>query len=79
MLRGMGRMLFVLLVGTAWAQDLTDKTYDSIKAHVLPKPAELKWTNIPWRTTYWEGVIDAQKADKPILLWAMNGHALGCT
>ncbi len=60
-------------------QDFTDKNYEPAKAHILPKPAELKWTGIPWRATYWEGVIDAQKADKPILLWAMNGHALACT
>jgi hypothetical protein len=68
-----------LLIGTAWAQDLTDKTYDKLKSQILPKPADLQWTNIPWRATYWDGVIDAQKTDKPVLLWAMNGSALGCT
>ena len=26
-----------------------------------------------------EALIAAQKEDKPILLWAMNGHPLACT
>lgn len=68
--------LFALIL---LAQDLTDKTYEAAKTHVLPKTVELKWSTLPWRPTYWDGVIDAQKADKPILLWAMNGSALGCT
>jgi hypothetical protein len=63
----------------ALAQDLTDKNYEAVKTQVLPKPAQTKWTNIPWRPTYWEGVVEAQKADRPVLLWAMNGHALACT
>ncbi len=61
------------------AQDLSDKTYEELKNSILPKPSDVEWTRIPWRATYWEGVLDAQKADKPILLWAMNGNPLGCT
>jgi hypothetical protein len=34
---------------------------------------------IPWRTTLAEGARDAAREGKPILLWAMNGHPLGCT
>jgi hypothetical protein len=34
---------------------------------------------VNWLPTLWDGVIAAQKQDKPILLWAMNGHPLACT
>ena len=37
------------------------------------------WRKIPWRRTLWEAALEAQKRDMPILLWAMNGHPLGCT
>ena len=50
-----------------------------VLAHVLPDKADLVWTRIPWRATLWDAVIDAHEQKKPILLWAMNGHALACT
>jgi hypothetical protein len=46
---------------------------------VLPKKRDLVWTKVPWRATLWDAVIDANAKKKPILLWAMNGHALACT
>jgi len=46
---------------------------------IRPSPDELKWQAVPWRARFWDAVIEAQEADKPVLLWAMNGHPLGCT
>jgi hypothetical protein len=60
-------------------QDLSDKSFETLKKQILPTTQELAWDKIPWRATYWDGIVDAQKADKPVLLWAMNGHALACT
>lgn len=48
-------------------------------AHVLPDKADRAWTSIPWHATLWDAVIAAHEEKKPILLWAMNGHALACT
>src|SRR5690242_2619026 len=47
--------------------------------HVVPSAEELEWRRIPWLGTLAEGVVAAQAADQPILLWAMNGHPLACT
>ncbi len=47
--------------------------------HILPDKRDLVWTQVPWRATLWDAVIDANREKKPILLWAMNGHALACT
>lgn len=72
--------VLVLLGGfAAFAQELTEETYTKIRDHVLPSADELKWTAVDWRASFWDAVIEAQKADKPILLWAMNGHPLACT
>lgn len=46
---------------------------------VVPAPDDLGWNAIPWRVSYAEGVLDADRLDRPVLLWAMNGHPLGCT
>jgi hypothetical protein len=49
--------------------------------HALVKPAagEDRWTRIPWRTSLWQARQEAAQAGKPILLWEMDGHPLGCT
>lgn len=61
------------------APDVSDSNYSSLKSMLSPPAEEFAWRQIPWRPTLWEAVLDARRDDKPILLWAMNGHPLGCT
>ena len=76
-------LLLVPLAGVFSAADepakLTDKNYVQTRDYLLPKGDEEDWVKVEWRTTLWDGVIDAQKEDKPIMLFAMNGHPFGCT
>ncbi len=81
-LGGLAVAALLALTGSLHAQDadaLTPETLASIRAHVLPSAEEQEWKQLGWRATLWDGVIDAQAARKPIVLWAMNGHPLGCT
>ena len=55
---------------------LTGANYARWRDHVLPRNWELSYRKIPWRSSYWEAVIEAQETDRPILLWSMNGHPL---
>jgi hypothetical protein len=59
--------------------DLTDKTFAAWRDRIRPKSDDLCYKTVNWLPTFWDGVMAAQKADKPILLWAMNGHPLACT
>jgi len=59
--------------------ELSDKTFQKLLDYILPKSEELAWRKIGWRPTFWSAVIEAYETEKPILLWAMNGHPLGCT
>ncbi|MBM3972777.1 MAG: hypothetical protein FJ301_01575 [Planctomycetes bacterium] len=47
--------------------------------HIVPTDDEMQWRAIPWLGTLAEAVVQAHAQDKPILLWAMNGHPLACT
>lgn len=49
------------------------------RAEIAPSDAEREWTTIGWRPSFWQAVLEANRAEKPVLLWAMNGHPLGCT
>jgi hypothetical protein len=59
--------------------ELTDATVQSLFDAISPNADEESWRRLPWRTTFWQGVIDAQEAELPILLFTMNGHPFGCT
>lgn len=58
---------------------LTLDTLDFWRGRLLPTEQEAAWTEIPWRDALWKAVVEAERDPKPILLWAMNGHPLGCT
>ncbi len=75
-------LIIAAIIPTAVAADefqekeLTDANYVKWRDHVLPRNWELSYRKIPWRTSFWDAVIEAQATDKPIFLWSMNGHPL---
>jgi hypothetical protein len=75
------RILLISLVAASAlpAQELTQQSYVKWRDYILPASRELDWLNIPWRNNLWEAAIEANQKQKPILLWTMNGHPLGCT
>ena len=54
-------------------------SFRDLLTYILPKPDEVKWQEIPWRTDLWAARRLAIAEHKPIFLWAMNGNPLGCT
>lgn len=72
------RLIPLLLLLQA-APEFTEKTYDRVRDTIVPSKEESAWKAIPWKSTLWDALVVAQKEDKPILLWAMNGHPLACT
>ena len=58
---------------------LNDDNYEVWRNHILPELSEMAWAEIPWLSTFKDGILAADAADKPLLLWTMNGHPLGCT
>jgi len=47
--------------------------------HLQPTAKESAFATLEWRPTFAQGVLDANQARLPLLLWVMNGHPLGCT
>ena len=80
MLRSLvGTLVLVMAAAAGPPRELNDKTFTQWRDRIRPKSDELCFETVPWLPTLWEGVMAAQKQDKPILLWAMNGHPLACT
>lgn len=73
-----------LLAGIAMANsigadgELTKEEYKKLFDKIVPKQQE-RWQKIPWRIDLLDARSQAYKEKKPLFLWAMNGHPLGCT
>ncbi|MFT4513711.1 MAG: hypothetical protein ACI89X_001917 [Planctomycetota bacterium] len=54
-------------------------TFAAWRDHIAPLPAEDRWLQIDWHDSVSAGVQAATEQQRPMLLWLMNGHPLGCT
>ena len=59
--------------------ELTREALPAWQETIRPRRTELAYDGIPWHPRLAEGFLAANEAQKPVLLWVMNGHPLGCT
>lgn len=57
--------------------ELTPETFSSL--HEQLQPVEEAWTTIPWQVSLVPAQQLAVEEGKPLFVWAMDGHPLGCT
>jgi hypothetical protein len=71
--------LGVLVVGASFAvEPIAPEQFSKLHALIKPKSDEAKWEQIPWLASLWDARQRAAAQGKPILLWEMDGHPLGC-
>jgi len=58
---------------------LSTPTLETKVASVLPTPQEERWLQVPWRANLMRARSESQQSGKPLFLWIMDGHPLGCT
>jgi hypothetical protein len=61
------------------AEPIAPEQFARLHALIKPAASEEKWASIPWQTNLWQARKVAAAQGKPILLWEMDGHPLGCT
>ncbi|YCM43459.1 hypothetical protein V2O64_19305 [Verrucomicrobiaceae bacterium 227] len=63
-----------------WAvPDLTEANLDKWIQFIRPSEEELGWRAVRWHSSLSEAAEEAKALQRPILLWAMNGHPCGET
>ncbi|MEO2017557.1 MAG: hypothetical protein ABGZ53_24655 [Fuerstiella sp.] len=60
------------------AADLTEEEFRQLHAELQPAKDAL-WRTVPWKTSVLDAQQVAAKEKKPLFIWAMDGHPLGCT
>lgn len=63
----------------AAAEPIRPAQLNDLLTTIKPGKDEDRWAAIPWLTDLWQARQLAAKQGKPILLWEMDGHPLGCT
>lgn len=73
-------MVFTLITLAVLGADagITEAEFEQLHAELRPD-LEAPWRSIPWRVSLLEAREEAAKQKKPLFIWAMDGHPLGCT
>ncbi len=61
------------------APELNDQTFAKLADAIRPRESETAFLEIGWHESFHSAVNEARQTNRPILLWTMNGHPLGCT
>jgi hypothetical protein len=60
------------------AEPIKEGDFAKLHGLIRPQTGEEKWQEIPWLADLWDARRKAADEGKPILLWEMDGHPLGC-
>ena len=71
-----GSLTLNSLVG--WSGELTQEEFQTLHRQLQAAP-DKPWRTIPWKTAILDAQETAAQQGKPIFIWAMDGHPLGCT
>jgi hypothetical protein len=64
--------------GQSSVEKLSETQVEHLLKTIRPSEGEDPFATIPWQTNLWDARKLAAKEGKPILLWEMDGHPLGC-
>ncbi|MEK6236761.1 MAG: hypothetical protein N2C14_18805 [Planctomycetales bacterium] len=67
-----------LSVAAAESAELSESEFQKLHASLKPS-ADEPWRTIPWKISLLDAQRTAAAQKKPIFIWAMDGHPLGCT
>ena len=75
----MHAFLFATIAALGQAPILDDQSFERWRDYIRPQVKEESYLEIPWHESFYSAINEARETDRPILLWTMNGHPLGCT
>lgn len=74
----LGLSLTLVLAYSQASEPIKPEHFNKLHSIIKPNLDEEKFMQIPWMIDLWEARKKAASEDRPILLWEMDGHPLGC-
>lgn len=77
----MKTLLGLLLLGlfSVCRAEVSRAQFDNLFGLCIPQRSDSGWLELGWETDLWKARERAAREGKPIFLWEMDGHPLGCT
>ena len=73
----LGLALFLAVGGHAGAGELTWENFEAAREEFGLGAGDLAWRKVDWKSSVFDGVREAQRTDKPVLLWLYFGDPRG--
>lgn len=70
--------IFASVAAVQSVPPISPSEFEKFLKDLVPHASE-PWETIPWRTDLLAARAEAIATSRPLFLWAMNGHPLGCT
>jgi len=70
---------FATIATRSYGQEITPSEFSQLKQQLIAESSTGLWRSIDWKISLLEAQHIAVKEQKPIFIWAMDGHPLGCT
>ena len=71
--------LLALLPLASSSAEITPLQFDQLSKLCTPDKSASGWLKLGWEIDLWKARERAAREGKPIFLWEMDGHPLGCT
>ena len=65
-------------ITTVSAGELSEAAFRRLHEQLRPSAKDV-WRSIPWKISLLDAQRLAAKERRPLFIWAMDGHPLGCT
>jgi len=72
-------VLILVVVSFSTQAEITKVQFERISRLCLPSDSDEGWRGIGWEIDLWAARERAAREGKPVFLWEMDGHPLGCT
>ena len=70
---------FLFLLPTPGSADISRSAFRHLTELCTLEKESSRWLDLNWEIDLWKARQRAAKEGKPIFLWEMDGHPLGCT
>ena len=71
-------VLFLSILVSRSEAQMSDNQFEHLM-ETVKNAEDAAWRTIPWQISLLEAQRIAARERKPIFIWAMDGHPLGCT
>lgn len=70
---------FMTPIVSAQLPELNSATFNAYRLAIEPSESEVAYLQIDWYSQLRRAVRQADRSEKPLLIYMMNGHPLACT